>query len=98
MDRPPSALILCLPTSVRDPFGRPILILKLAPLSDSTENFKKMLIHNMELLRLLLVHMNKPQCSVSRPVLQYVALLDISGATLNNAVSSYSLRAELVYI
>lgn len=84
---PPSPFLSCLPTAVRDPFGRPILVLKLAPLSDSTTNLKNAFILHMELMRLHLVHVNGPLRVVARPVLQYVALLDISGATFNNVVS-----------
>lgn len=74
---------------VRDPLGRPIVVLQLANLWESSQDLRATLSHNIELMRIHLLHLNG-QDSGLRPVLQYVALLDISGLTFNGVVRAIS--------
>lgn len=81
---PPSPFLRCLPPNIRDPFDRPILVVQLSGLSESTEDLRPVLLRNTELLRL---HLSKLNASGdTAPVLQYVALLDISGVSLSSLV------------
>lgn len=83
---PPSPYLLCLPTLNCDPFGRPIIVIQLAKLLESTQNLQCLIIHHVELMRLHLVRLNEMRVVQQIdpvPVLQYVALLDISGMSLN---------------
>ncbi|OBZ70667.1 hypothetical protein A0H81_09354 [Grifola frondosa] len=82
---PLSAFLHCLPANARDPFGRPILVLKLAHVLGSTTDSKNVFIHYMELLRLHLEQLNsvrKDEEMATQPVLQYVVLLDIQGISM----------------
>ncbi|KAJ3555644.1 hypothetical protein NM688_g2461 [Phlebia brevispora] len=88
---PLSPFLHCLPTTVHDPFGRPIVVLNVASICSAPSDIKSSFIHNMELLRMHLVHLNELQFAVSRPILQYVALLDIRGISFNNAQQNIEL-------
>ncbi|KAI0339983.1 hypothetical protein BDW22DRAFT_1361069 [Trametopsis cervina] len=81
-----SPFLTCLPASTRDPLGRPIVIIRLARLWEHHTDLRGALLHNMELLRLHLVSLSEHDSS-ARPVLQYVALLDIKGVTFNGVQS-----------
>ncbi len=73
-----------------DPFGRPIIILRLSGLSQKDIGLRPALIHNMELLRLHLVRLNHARNAMGCggcPVLHYVVLLDVSGMSFNGMVS-----------
>lgn len=83
----PSPHICCLPTEVRDPFGRPIIVLQLAKLWESSQDPQGTLLHNIELMRRHLVRLNtQAEDPESWPILQYVVLLDIRGMTFHGAV------------
>ncbi|KAI0786560.1 CRAL-TRIO domain-containing protein [Abortiporus biennis] len=85
---PPSPFIHCLPSNVHDPFGRPIVVLKLSRINDGTVDLRTAVLRNVELLRQHLINVNK-MCDRHhddgfRPKLQCVALLDIKGMSLNS--------------
>ncbi|KAI0683144.1 hypothetical protein BC835DRAFT_1396842 [Cytidiella melzeri] len=84
--RAPSPYLRCLPMDVRDPFGRPIIVVQLSSLWDAGEDLKASLFHNVELMRLHLVRINEREPG-ARPILQYVALLDIKGLAFNGVQS-----------
>ncbi|KAI0358623.1 CRAL/TRIO domain-containing protein [Trametes cingulata] len=83
----PSWFLRCLPLTSRDPFGRPVVVVKLARLFDFNGDVREALIRYMELLRLNLQAINEAASrdAHSEPVLQYVALLDIGGISVQNA-------------
>ena len=81
----PSAFLHCLPVAVHDPFGRPIIILRLAPLCSNTPDLKTAFLSNMELLRAHLTYLNQSEHK-AHPVLQYTVLLDIGGMDFHNIV------------
>ncbi|KAI8993943.1 CRAL-TRIO domain-containing protein [Trametes punicea] len=85
----PASFLRCLPHECRDPFHRPIIVVKLAQLFEASEDVRGTLTHNMELLRLNLKALNENSdagdSGSSIPVLQYVALLDIGGVSVQHA-------------
>lgn len=87
----PSPHLVCLPSRCRDPFGRPIVVVQLAKLLDTIDDVKSTLVLSVELMRLHLVRLNETRPTQSaRPILQYVALLDIGGMSLNSMVREKS--------
>ena len=81
----PLALSLhCLPAAACDPFGPPVLLIRLSSLIQN-EDLRPSLVQNMECLRLHLERMNKDN-ETTRPVLQYVALLDVEGLSFRAVV------------
>lgn len=87
----PSPCATCLPPRCRDPFGRPLLVVRLAKLLDNTHDVKAALVLTVELMRLHLVRLNEARpggagLEGARPILQYVALLDIGGMSINSMV------------
>ncbi|KAH8107780.1 CRAL-TRIO domain-containing protein [Cristinia sonorae] len=83
---PPTPFLRCLPPTAYDPFGRPIVLVRLAELTGISEDLKPIIIRNMELLRLHLEHLNAQdgEDSEFRPILQFVALLDIKNVSFNS--------------
>ena len=63
--------------------------MRLAELSGGSEDLKNIIIRNMELFRLHLNHLNAECCEdlEFRPILQFVALLDIKCVSFNSMVS-----------
>ena len=97
----PSAYLTCLPPHCRDPFGRPIIVVRLGKLLDGVEDIKSILVYTVELLRLHLARLNDAVLKEehgARPILQYVALFDIEGTTINsmvrNRIHSYIKQAK----
>jgi len=76
---PSTPFLRCLPPTAHDPFGRPIVLMRLAELNEDSEALKPIIIRNMELFRLHLERLNAQSREdiEFRPILQYVALLDI---------------------
>ncbi len=72
---------------MRDPFGRPIIIVQLSGVWNSGEDLKASIYHNIELMRQHLVRLNSREPAAS-PILQYLALLDIQGLAFNGVVST----------
>lgn len=66
--------------------------MRLAELNGSSEALKPIIIRNMELFRLHLESMNAHRGGdiEFRPILQYVALLDIKSVSFNSMVSDRS--------
>ncbi|TCD67867.1 hypothetical protein EIP91_011864 [Steccherinum ochraceum] len=83
---PPTPFLRCLPPTAHDPFGRPIVLMRLAELTGTSEALRPIIIRNMELFRLHLESMNAHRGADigHRPILQYVALLDIKSVSFNN--------------
>jgi hypothetical protein len=73
---------------VRDPFGRPIIVVQLSSLWNTDDDLKASLFHNVELMRIHLARINDLE-PTSPPVLQYVALVDIKGLAFNGVVNTY---------
>lgn len=83
-----SSFLQCLPLTARDPIGRPIVIVKLARLFECSGNVREALIRYLELLRLNLETMNAAagEGRNASPIMQYVALLDIGGISVQSVV------------
>ncbi|KAH9858898.1 CRAL-TRIO domain-containing protein [Lenzites betulinus] len=81
-----SPFLYCLPRSSRDLFHRPIMVLKLAKLFEYSGDVREALIHYVELLRLNLEELNASASDADHPgpILQYVALLDIGGVSVQS--------------
>ncbi|KAI9067348.1 CRAL/TRIO domain-containing protein [Trametes sanguinea] len=91
--RPTASLIRCLPLTCRDPFGRPIIVVKLAEVLRASGDVREVLIHHMEQLRLNLKALNErtnPGGTDGEivPVLQYAALFDIANISGFAEISS----------
>jgi hypothetical protein len=90
-------ILHCLPTSVRDPFGRPILVIEVIPASKTLDTFKPLIIQAFERLRILLEGLNNDEDPRSRPtVLQYMVLLDLKEFSFKDFVSMASAWFETV--
>ncbi|KAF7315892.1 Protein real-time [Mycena indigotica] len=89
-ERPPHMpLMQCLPPPATDPFGRPVLIIKVVSFNDSSDAYKPLLLRALERLRLHLIQLNEDSPKQT-PVLQYVILLDLKD------LSTQSLNIDLV--
>ncbi|KNZ82196.1 hypothetical protein J132_06268 [Termitomyces sp. J132] len=76
----PLSMIHCLPKSARDPFGRPILLVKAIPLKTTSKNVKSNVIELFEGLRCHLKDINAD--STTLPIFQYMIILDIKETSL----------------
>jgi hypothetical protein len=95
-----SRTIFCLPDYCRDPFGRPIVVVRVTPLvvketSDdvaaSPDDFRAALIFTLDRLRIHLRDINGDRMIVNDKdvVLQYVMLLDLEGVSIKTVVSVF---------
>ena len=86
---PLTPFLRCLPPTAHDPFGRPIVLMRLAEFNGDLEDLKTIIIRNMELFRLHLERLNEQSREdvEFRPILQYVALLDIQCVSFSSMVS-----------
>ncbi|KAJ7467174.1 CRAL-TRIO domain-containing protein [Mycena latifolia] len=82
-------LVHCLPPPAVDPFGRPILVVKVVSFNDSSDAYKPLILRGLERLRLHLKRLNR-DARQSAPILQYVILLDLE------SLSTQSLNIDLV--
>ncbi|KAK7000732.1 CRAL/TRIO domain-containing protein [Favolaschia claudopus] len=85
--------VQCLPSAATDPFGRPILVIKVVSFDDSSDAFKPLIIRGLECLRLHLQRLNDESRQIgtgAAPTLQYVILLDLKN------LSTQSLNIDLV--
>ncbi|KAJ7091965.1 CRAL-TRIO domain-containing protein [Mycena belliarum] len=82
-------LVHCLHPPVVDPFGRPILVVKIVSFNDSSDAFKPLILRGLERLRLHLRRLNRESDSPA-PILQYVILIDLAN------LSTQSLNIDLV--
>ncbi|KAJ7646780.1 CRAL-TRIO domain-containing protein [Roridomyces roridus] len=81
------------PPPATDPFGRPILLVEVVSLNDSSDAYKPLIIRGLETLRLHLKRLNEN--SAQQPILQYVILLDLkhfSTQSLNIDLVTWTLR------
>jgi len=72
----------CLPSSILDPFDRPVIVLKMVAFNQASDAIKPWVLHVFELLRLNLERLNNN--ARMNPVLQYVVILDLEGSLLQN--------------
>ncbi|OSD07045.1 CRAL/TRIO domain-containing protein [Trametes coccinea BRFM310] len=84
-----ASLIRCLPLTCRDPFERPILIIRVAEILRAPGDVREVLVHHMEQLRLNLKALNEgtnPGDTDGEfvPILQYVALFDIANISVQD--------------
>lgn len=79
------------PPPARDPLGRPILLVQVVSLNDSSDAYKPLIIRGFESLRLHLKRLNESplQSTTSQPILQYVILLDLKQFSTQSLVSTY---------
>ncbi|KAF7322032.1 Protein real-time [Mycena kentingensis (nom. inval.)] len=94
--QPQPPLVQCLPLRATDPFGRPILVIKVVSFNDSgsSDAYKPLLLRGLERLRLHLRRLNESEGGRGRgrdtPIMQYVMLLDLKN------LSTQSLNIDLV--
>ena len=88
IEEPPLGILHCLPSSVSDPFGRPIIVLKVSALAaeHSTDTFKHLLMPTIDHLQVNLKKLNASQKRTERPILQYIVLLDLAGGSIQHVV------------
>lgn len=80
-------MVHCLPEHIRDPFGRPILVIELDSVHESPEVVKSYILQIFELLRLHLKSISGRGAPEEEPVLQYIILLDLAKLSLQAVVS-----------
>ena len=92
-DQPPLSLLHCLPSSVSDPFGRPIILLKVSALAaeHGTDEFKKLLMPTIDRLQVHLKELNESERRKERPILQYIVLLDLAEVPIHRVVCKFTL-------
>ncbi|KAF9482205.1 CRAL/TRIO domain-containing protein [Pholiota conissans] len=83
---PPSLIpnLRCLPTDIRDRFGRAILVIETTPVDESIDSQKRSIIQAFEQLRLHLRKLYDNSEDHRNPPLQYVALLDLKQISLQS--------------
>lgn len=91
LEEPSLGLLHCLPADVCDPFGRPIIVLKISGLKDTggSDNFKRLLIPMMDRLQRHLRELNSDDKKENRPILQYVILLDLEDVSMQDVVRGH---------
>ncbi|KAF8971084.1 CRAL-TRIO domain-containing protein [Flammula alnicola] len=83
---PPSLIpnLRCLPTDIRDRFGRPIVVVEASPVNETVEAQKRSVIRAFEQLRIHLKRLYDSSQDHRRPPLQYVLLLDLGQLSLQS--------------
>ncbi|KAF5351795.1 hypothetical protein D9756_007633 [Leucocoprinus leucothites] len=76
--------VRCLPEHVRDPFGRPVLVVEVPPVNESPDIVKPYIIQAFEQLRLHLKSLSGAQGLEEEPILQYIILLDLAKLSLQS--------------
>ncbi|KAL0956819.1 hypothetical protein HGRIS_002930 [Hohenbuehelia grisea] len=76
--------VRCFPDDVRDPFGRPILLLKCTTFEAISEQSKPIIAQSIERLRAYLHALPTRDANPQEPVLQFVVLLDLAGLSMQN--------------
>ncbi|KIM75966.1 hypothetical protein PILCRDRAFT_826814 [Piloderma croceum F 1598] len=86
IEEPPLGILHCLPSPVSDPFGRPIIVLKVSALAaeHSTDNFKHLLMPTIDHLQAHLKELNASQKRTETPILQYIVLLDLADVPIQH--------------
>jgi hypothetical protein len=90
IEEPPLGILHCLPSPVSDPFGRPIIVLKVSALAaeHSTNTFKHLLMPTIDHLQAHLRELNASQKRTETPILQYIVLLDLADVPIQHVVCS----------
>ena len=87
-----TTLIACIPLTLPDPSGRPIIIIKPRELQTTSSNeLRCLLCTYMEGLCVRLQQLNFNHDVKEPPVLQYIVLFDMEGTSLSSAVRSHDL-------
>ena len=82
-----TTLIACIPLTLPDPSGRPIIIIKpREPQTTSSNELRCLLCTYMEGLRVRLQQLNFNRDVKEPPILQYIAILDMEGTSFRSAV------------
>ncbi|KJA20016.1 hypothetical protein HYPSUDRAFT_142747 [Hypholoma sublateritium FD-334 SS-4] len=83
---PPSRIpnVHCLPTDIRDRFGRAVLVIETAPVDDTMDSQKRSIILAFEQLRIHLRRLYDKSEDHRNPPLQYMVLLDLSQLSLQS--------------
>lgn len=81
----PTPNLHCLPDTVYDPFGRPILLIEVMAIKTASDTFKLHIIQTFERLRCHLKRLNDGENPGPRlPILQYVILLDLKSLSFRD--------------
>ncbi|TFK44283.1 CRAL-TRIO domain-containing protein [Crucibulum laeve] len=80
----PMANVHCLPNDVRDPFGRPILVIGTTPMVQSPEESRRLIIALFEQLRIHLTCLHERSTNGDDLPLQYVVLVDLKGLSMQS--------------
>ncbi|KAF8554237.1 hypothetical protein OG21DRAFT_1462921 [Imleria badia] len=84
-----STLFHCLPPPISDPFGRPMVFLKLASLQSSPCSAKDVILQEVERLRLHLTYIRDHYAHTGSFPLQYLVFVDLDG--FSNSIQNYNL-------
>lgn len=90
----PLTRVYFLPPDVRDPFGRPIIIIQVIGFKNSSDTYIPLLIRAMEQFRLRLKTLNDTS-DQGFPVLQYIVLFDVKELSVQNLVRSLRAKGTL---
>lgn len=87
---PPSRIpnVHCLPTDIRDRFGRAVLVIETVPVDETMDSQKRSIILAFEQLRIHLRRLYDRSEDHRNPPLQYMVLLDLSQLSLQSLVST----------
>ncbi|KIJ60014.1 hypothetical protein HYDPIDRAFT_32594 [Hydnomerulius pinastri MD-312] len=77
-------LLHCLPPSISDPLGRPMVFMRASSLQDSVVCIKNALLQEVERLRLHLRYIRDLQDDSEKFPLQYVFVVDLQGVSIQN--------------
>ncbi|KAG8214253.1 CRAL-TRIO domain-containing protein [Butyriboletus roseoflavus] len=81
---PIPTLFRCLPPPIADPFGRPLVFLKLASLQSLSCSIHEALLQEVERLRLHLRYIRDHYAHTGSAPLQYLVLIDLDGVSIQN--------------
>lgn len=82
----PTSTLHCLPITARDPFDRPILIIRVPGIEATSDVAKPLILQTFERLRAQLQSLNETDSE--SPTLQYIVLLDLHEFSLKSFVST----------
>ncbi|KAL0575684.1 hypothetical protein V5O48_006295 [Marasmius crinis-equi] len=86
----------CLPADVKDPLGRPILVIRAMDLKEPSERLSPALFHVMERLRDCLKALNDASDEPLSPFLQYVVLLDVKELSMQSMTGMWSIAKRVL--
>ncbi|KAF9257982.1 CRAL/TRIO domain-containing protein [Marasmius fiardii PR-910] len=82
----------CLPVDVRDPLGRPILVVRAVDWKESSDQRLTLLFHVVERLRVCLKALNDAFDEGLMPFLQYVVILDVKEFSMRHMSIEFCAR------